>query len=68
MVSVGHPGSRIGVIYRPETERASHYVDADLVRQFDVVIHIDHTTAVEPLDAGVHWERGELPDTFPTGI
>ena len=58
----------IGVIYRPDTERVSHYFDADVVGQFDVVVHIDHTTAVEPLDVNVLWRRGELPDTYPTGI
>lgn len=40
----------IGVIYRPETERASHYFGARLARQFDAVIHFDHTRAVQPLD------------------
>ncbi len=40
----------IGVIYRPETERLSHYFDADLPEQFDGVIHFDKTRAVEPLD------------------
>ncbi len=39
----------IGVIYRPETERASHYFHARLSRQFDAVIHLDVTRAVEPL-------------------
>jgi erythromycin esterase-like protein len=39
----------IGVIYRPATERQSHYFHARLPDQFDVVIHIDETSAVEPL-------------------
>jgi erythromycin esterase-like protein len=39
----------IGVIYIPETERNSHYFHARLSDQFDYVIHIDETTAVEPL-------------------
>jgi erythromycin esterase-like protein len=39
----------IGVIYRPETERMSHYFETRLLDQFDSVIHIDHTRAVEPL-------------------
>ncbi len=39
----------IGVIYRPETERWSHYFEAVLTRQFDAVIHFDETSAVEPL-------------------
>jgi predicted phosphoribosyltransferase len=33
----------IGVIYRPSTERQSHYFRARLADQFDVVIHIDDT-------------------------
>lgn len=40
----------IGVIYRPETERASHYFEARLSRQFDAVIHVDRTRPVQPLD------------------
>ena len=40
----------IGVIYRPETERQSHYFHARLADQFDAVIHIDETSAVRPLD------------------
>ena len=57
----------IGVIYLPETERWSHYFHARLANQFDAVIHIDETRAVEPLERMAHWERGELPETFPTG-
>jgi erythromycin esterase-like protein len=57
----------IGVIYRPETERASHYFTANLADQFDAVIHIDRTRALEPLDRGALWDRGEPPETFPSG-
>ncbi|PLS78449.1 MAG: erythromycin esterase [Chloroflexi bacterium] len=39
----------IGVIYLPETERQSHYFEARLSQQFDAVIHIDESSAVEPL-------------------
>jgi len=58
----------IGVIYRPETERASHYFPASLPAQFDAVLHFDRTRAVEPLDRTAEWEAGEVPETFPTGI
>jgi erythromycin esterase-like protein len=58
----------IGVIYRPETERASHYFKARLSEQFDAVIHFDQTRAVEPLELTAEWEAGEVPETFPTGI
>jgi len=58
----------IGVVYRPQTERASHYFHVRLPDQFDAVIHIDHTRALEPLERSAGWERGELPETFPTGL
>jgi hypothetical protein len=57
----------IGVIYRPETERWSHYFHARLPDQFDAIIHIDETRAVEPLERTAGWERGDLPETFPSG-
>jgi erythromycin esterase-like protein len=57
----------IGVIYRPETERASHYFRAVLPEQFDVVMHVDETTAVDPLE---RWARDEvdLPETYPFSV
>ena len=58
----------IGVIYRPETERLSHYFDADLPKQFDIVIHFDRTRAVEPLDKVATWTSTDAPETFPEGI
>jgi len=58
----------IGVIYRPETERASHYFSARLAGQFDAVIHIDETRAVEPLERTAGWELGEPPETYPTAL
>ena len=58
----------IGVIYRPETERASHYFGARLAGQFDAVIHIDETRALEPLERGSIWEMAEPPETYPTAI
>lgn len=65
----------IGVIYRPETERQSHYFQARLADEFDIVVHIDSTRALEPLDPIGHpidvEESGgehELPETYPTGV
>jgi len=60
----------IGVIYRPETERISHYYEAELPRQFDAIIHLDDTTALRGLEPDKEWERGieEPPETFPSGI
>jgi len=55
----------IGVIYRPETERLSHYFHARLPKQFDAIIHIDETRAVEPLERTSIWNQGELPETYP---
>ncbi len=57
----------IGVIYRPETELQSHYFDARIAAQFDALIHIDRTRALTPLDPTALWDRGEPPETFPTG-
>ncbi len=58
----------IGVIYLPETERASHYFHARLPEQFDAILHIDKTRALEPLERTSEWERGELPETYPVGV
>jgi len=57
----------IGVVYRKDSELRSHYFDASLPRQFDLVVHVDETRAVEPLE---RWSRYEvdLPETFPTGV
>lgn len=57
----------IGVIYRPESERTSHYFKAHLTRQFDAVLHFDETTALTPLEATARWHSGEPPETYPSG-
>jgi erythromycin esterase-like protein len=56
----------IGVIYLPQSERASHYFHAQLPDQFDVVLHYDETRAVEPLERTAAWEAGEVPETYPS--
>lgn len=58
----------IGVIYLPHTERSSHYFRARISEQFDGIVHIDHTRAVEPLERTGEWERGEPSETFPSGL
>lgn len=58
----------IGVVYRPETELASHYFPAAIGAQFDAVFHLDETNAVEPLEVTRHWARHEPPDTYPSGL
>jgi protein-L-isoaspartate(D-aspartate) O-methyltransferase len=55
----------IGVIYRPETEMASHYFLANLPQQFDEYVWFDDTRAVTPLDTA---EVKGLPDTYPFGV
>ncbi len=70
--SLSRSGARleraIGVIYRPDTERASHWFHADLAAQFDAVVHLDRTSAVEPLEPTALWDVGEPPETYPTGL
>jgi erythromycin esterase-like protein len=56
----------IGVIYRPETERQSHYFHTRLAEQFDVMIHIDETQALKPLDRGE--QHAQEPETYPSGV
>jgi erythromycin esterase-like protein len=57
----------IGVVYKPETERLSHYYHVKLRQQFDALIHIDRTRAVEPLERSAR-KRGEAPETYPSGM
>ena len=65
MLSTPRPERAIGVIYRPETERQSHYFQAVLPEQFDEYVFIDETTAVDALPVQPS-ERA--PDTFPFGL
>jgi erythromycin esterase-like protein len=58
----------IGVIYRPATERQSHYFEARLAEQFDAVLHFDETAALEPLDRTAGWETGDAPETYPFNL
>lgn len=58
----------VGVVYRPQTERASHYLMTRTAEQFDLLIHLDRTSAIEPLETGDHWNRADTPDTYPTGV
>jgi erythromycin esterase-like protein len=63
-----HLERAIGVLYLPESERASHYFHAQLPDQFDVVLHYDETRAVEPLERTAAWETGEVPETYPSTL
>jgi erythromycin esterase-like protein len=60
----------IGVVYRPRTERQSHYFLSRVGRQFDAIYHVDRTRAVVPLDEPAAWESadGEPPETYPSAL
>jgi erythromycin esterase-like protein len=58
----------IGVIYRPETERQSHYFMASLPQQFDAVLHFDHSRAVEPIERFELAHTKEAPETYPSTL
>jgi erythromycin esterase-like protein len=58
----------IGVLYLADTELHSHYFHADITRQFDAVVHMDHTSAIQPLDHSTHWSHEEMPETYPSGM
>jgi erythromycin esterase-like protein len=56
----------IGVIYRPQSERVSHYVTARAGEQYDLLVHVDSTRALDPLE---RWSAVEEPaDTYPFGV
>lgn len=55
----------IGVIYRPHTERFSHYAEAMLPQQFDAFVWFDTSRAVEALPGR---QRAGVPDTYPFGL
>src|SRR5437667_10157359 len=58
----------IGVIYLPQSERVSHYFHARLADQFDALIHIDNTNALQPLEITKPKEAGEVPETYPSAV
>jgi erythromycin esterase-like protein len=58
----------IGVIYLPQSERLSHYFHTRLPAQFDAMIHIDTTRAIEPLVPEPEWHAEEPPETYPSGL
>ena len=42
----------------------SHYFDVRLARQFDLLLHVDETHAVVPLDAPDHWPQPHEAETY----
>ena len=67
-LSAYRPTRAIGVLYRPQTERQSHYFGSIAAQQFDALLHFDTTTAVEPLEVHDPLGPGDFPETFPEGI
>ena len=61
-------GRAIGVLYLPRTERQSHYFHVRPSDQFDAMIHIDTTRALEPLEPNSVWIAGQNPETYPSGL
>lgn len=61
------PERYIGVIYRPQSERLSHYMDSSVSQQFDAFAWFDRTSPVEALVASQD-SRNAVPDTFPFGV
>jgi protein-L-isoaspartate(D-aspartate) O-methyltransferase len=64
-LSRGRLQRAIGVIYRPETEFESHYLEARLTDQFDEMIWFDESSAVNPLQTA---KSEGMPDTYPFGL
>jgi hypothetical protein len=61
----------IGVIYRPDTERWSHYSSASLPAQFDAYVWFDTTSAITPLpaiDRVQHSSPATADETYPFGL
>ncbi|PAX07321.1 erythromycin esterase family protein [Sphingomonas lenta] len=58
----------IGVIYRPDTERWSHYAEASLARQYDGWVWFDETGAVTPLPGAADGTEASADDTWPFGM
>lgn len=58
----------IGVIYRPETERWSHYSEANLPEQLDAYVWFDETRAVQPLERVQPRTALGTEETYPFGL
>lgn len=58
----------IGVVYRPQTELASHYLEVVLPEQLDELVWVDETRAVTPLETLPTSELAKLPETYPFGL
>ncbi|WP_176056629.1 protein-L-isoaspartate(D-aspartate) O-methyltransferase [Brucella intermedia] len=65
-LSLPLPQRFIGVVYRPESERLSHYLDASPAQQFDAYAWFDDTHAVRPTDTAPHPPKDA--DTYPFAL
>jgi hypothetical protein len=59
MTTTGAPATTLREIARPLAGTPS---------DFDLVLHYDHTRAVKPLERTALWERGEVPETYPSAL
>lgn len=58
----------IGVIYRPDTERQSHYSHVCLPKQMDAFVWFDETRAVCALEKQQPKLNAGLEETYPFGV
>ncbi|KAJ3030144.1 hypothetical protein HDV00_009087 [Rhizophlyctis rosea] len=60
----------VGVLYKPDTERWSHYSKSELANQFDATVYLHVTTGINPLDKTNHFPDADenVPDTFPFAL
>ena len=67
-VAPGRLQRAIGVVYLPRSERASHYFEARPADQFDVLVRVDESRALEPLEKTSGWETGEPAEMYPSAL
>jgi erythromycin esterase-like protein len=60
------PAATLSASRRPNGK--SYYFPARVAEQFDAVIHIDETRALEPIERTAGWEQGEFPETYPFAV
>ena len=57
----------IGVVYHPEYEHGN-YVPTVLPRRYDVFLYLDQTRALDPFGDIEVDDKGEVPETYPSGV
>ena len=68
-VPVGYEAARSLVVHLPRSERRTRYFTARLAAQFDAVIDVDQTHALQPLEITAQLQRGsEVPETHPLAV